>query len=43
MKKKKYIKGKGKRLGELLIEPRHRLDSQYGLEIFFWEQMVTYI
>lgn len=41
--KKKYIKGKGKRLGELLIEPRHRLDSQYWLEIFLGEQMVTYI
>ena len=39
--KKKYIKGKGKRLGELLIEPRHRLDSQYWLEIFGGEQMVT--
>ena len=41
--KKKYIKGKGKRLGELLIDPRHRLDSQYRLEIFLEEQMVTYI
>lgn len=39
--KKKYIKGKAERLGELLIEPRHRLDSQYWLEIFFREQMVT--
>ena len=41
--KKKYIKGKSKSLSELLIEPRHRLDSQYWLEIFGGEQMVTYI
>ena len=32
--KKKYLKGKGKRLGELLIAPRHRLDSQYWLDFF---------
>ena len=41
--KKKYIKGKGKRLGELLIEPGQRLDSHYWVETTFWEQMVTYI
>ena len=40
---KKYLKGKGKRLGELLIEPRHRLDSQYWLKISLGKQMVTHI